>query len=83
MLERLSVDASKFDLFLFNLKIEKDEATSLLINTICKLQAVFFWPCDEKKETETSCDNRREDIAWTKKVAKCKMSDRCTNNIKG
>ena len=31
--------------------------TSLLINTICKLQAVLFWPCDEKKETETSCDN--------------------------
>ena len=57
MLERLSVDASKFDLFLFNLKMEKDEARSLLINTICKLQAVFFWPCDEKKETEMSCDN--------------------------
>ena len=29
-----------------------------VINTICKLQAVFlFWPCDEKKETATSCDN--------------------------
>ena len=66
----------------------------MLINTIFNLQAVFFWPCDEKKETETFLrtglilkkrqqgKEAREDVAWIKKAAKCKMSDRCTNSIK-
>ena len=27
------------------------------INRIRKCQATFFWPCDEKRETRTSCDN--------------------------
>ena len=26
----------------------------MLINTIFNLQGSIFWPCDEKKETETS-----------------------------
>ena len=33
---------------------KRDDMKDMLINTICNLQSSIFWPCDEKKETETS-----------------------------
>ena len=37
--------------------LREADTTRSLINRICKFEATFFWPCDEKRETRTSCDN--------------------------
>ena len=37
--------------------LQEAETTRSLINRPCECKASFFWPCDEKWETRTSCDN--------------------------
>ena len=43
----------------------------------------LFWPCDEKRETRTSCDNRNDCrktaskvVEWTNKVAQSRTRHR-------
>ena len=36
--------------------LREADTTRSLIKRISKRQATFLWPCDEKRETRTSCD---------------------------
>ena len=65
------------------------------ISRVRKRQATFFIPCDEERKIRTffdNCNNRRkmqwgktanENIEWTNKVVKWRMSDKCAKTDEG
>ena len=49
----------------------------------------LFWPCDEKRETRTSCDRRNDcgkttskDVEWTNKEAQSRAGHRSTESTR-